>query len=464
MRRTDAADRGIRGLRDLEGRRIAVLGAGREGLAAARLLLERLGHTRLTLLSETEPTPPRLRAFEALPGLELRVEPGVFGSLEGFDVLLRSPGINAYRAELAKARASGVIVTSLTDLFLAEHRRDTVIAVTGTKGKSTTASLLALALRAAGRPCVLAGNIGTPVFDAEDPREVNTFVLEVSSYQACDLRHGPRLAVLTELYPEHLDWHGGVETYYRDKLRLLERTKPGPVLVHAGNPEAVRRTAGLPHRLLYAHPSGMHLRGDSLWLRDTPVGELGPLSLRGAHQRADLCGALAALEALGLDPRAGLAGIAAFPGLPHRQRTIARFGGLEFVDDSLSTIPQSTAHALRALGERPVAVIVGGRDRGVDLTPLIEELRRPQVHRVALVSQTGPAIGRALEAGPAGGEGPEWRLVPNLDEAVAFCTAGLPAGGVVLLSPAAASGEEHLDAFERGAAFARAVERLRCRP
>lgn len=438
-------------LAELRGCRVAVLGAGREGLSAARLLCERLEHPEITLICEHEPTPEAARELRILPRLSLRVEADGFADLSDFDVAIRSPGLCFYRPELAAARARGLRMTSLTDLFLAENETRRVVAVTGTKGKSTTATLIGLALEACGVRTVIAGNIGTPVFDADPEGEAEVFVVEVSSYQACDLQHGPELALLTSLYPEHLDWHGGLERYYDDKLNLLRRTRGG-IFVNGGNPEARARTKPFGRRTLFNDASGVFVRDGQVRKGSEEVGALSSLSFRGEHNTSNLCGALAVASALGLPLATAFEGIAGFRGLPHRQQTIASLGGIDYVDDSLSTIPQSTIQALRSFGDRPIAVIVGGRDRGVDLSPLVEELTAANIRGVALVGETGAVLAPLLPADDV-----RVATCGSLDDAVAFCRGTLPEGGVLLLSPAAATGDDFDDAPARGAAFAHAV-------
>lgn len=440
-------------LSELRGRRVAILGAGREGLSAARLLAERRDLASLVLVADQEVGDEVKRELEDQPGLALRIEAGAFERLEDVDVAIRSPGLGWYRADLAKARAQGVVMTSLTDLFLAEREGGHVVAVTGTKGKSTTTSLLALGLEGCGVRACAAGNIGTPVFDADPEGRADVIVLEVSSYQACGLEHGPEHAVLTSLYPEHLDWHGGLERYYEDKLGLL-RLARGLALVNGANEEAERRTRSLPRRRLFQTSDGVHVVEDELRSGARVLGDARQVPLEGAHNRSNLCAALAAVEALGHDARDALAALADFAGLPHRLHPVAEVEGILFVDDSLSTIPQATLEALDAFRGRPVALIVGGRDRGVDLTPLREALDREPVVRVALLGETGRRLAEGVDPERAD----RIAAVPDMESAVRFCRRDLPVGGVVLLSPAAATDDAFRDAMERGRAFANAAQ------
>ena len=169
--------------------------------------------------------------------------------------MLRSPGVSRYRPELEAARAAGVTVTTAMALWLEDFADARVVAITGTKGKSTTAALTAAILGHDGSDVALIGNIGVPVVERYGMPLADAYVVEVSSYQAADVQVSPGLVVLTSLAPDHLDWHRSEEAYYRDKLRLVEAGPPGILAVNAGSEEAVRRTAGHPRRTLFG-PSG----------------------------------------------------------------------------------------------------------------------------------------------------------------------------------------------------------------
>ncbi len=443
-------------LADLEGKRVVILGAGREGLSAANLLCGRLGLDRVTLVADQEPDAETLEQLGWHHGLALRFDPRVFEMLADFDVAIRSPGLSWYRYEFERARENGLVMTSLTDLFLAETEGLLVIGVTGTKGKSTTASLIRTALGACGMRAVAAGNIGTPVFDADPNQDADAIVLEVSSYQACQLRHGPRISVLTSLYPEHLDWHGGLEAYYRDKLTLLRRTQDH-VFANGADPEVRERTRDIPGRSFFGLANGFHVEGQQILHGRNAIGSLAEVPLAGEHNAANMCAALAVAHGLGLDPQKAFRSFSGYASLPHRHHSLGTLGGIEYIDDSLSTIPQATIHALRAVGERPVSIVLGGRDRGVDQTPLVAELARENLHRIALIGETGAMLLRMLDAEARA----KAQLCDSMPGAVDFCANGLPDGGVVLLSPAAATGPEFRDAMSRGEEFAAAARQRR---
>ena len=166
------------------------------------------------------------------PFLKLETGKKSLEKLTDFDIVIKSPGISYYRPEIKQAQAKGVEFTSATRLWFAEHTNDTTVCITGSKGKSTTSSLLTHLLRYAGKRVTLGGNIGTPMLDmlAVEPRP-DIWVLELSSYQLTDFNFSPTIGVLLNLFPEHLDWHGAVSTYYQDKIKLFSHQNESAISV-----------------------------------------------------------------------------------------------------------------------------------------------------------------------------------------------------------------------------------------
>src|SRR4051812_49332525 len=225
-------DRGRRKVRltDLRGRSVAVWGTGREGRAAV-LAVAAHGPSRLIAVDDSAnflsvPWEGELAALAPLAGGE-----HAFGALVSADVVVRSPGVPQTHPWMAELRGRGVAVTGGSALWMADHAART-IGVTGSKGKSTTSSLISQLLAAVDRPNVFGGNIGVPLLDLP---EAALYVLELSSYQCSDLTDSPRVAVVTALFPEHLDAHGGEREYYRDKLNLL-RHQPELIVVNGADP------------------------------------------------------------------------------------------------------------------------------------------------------------------------------------------------------------------------------------
>jgi UDP-N-acetylmuramoyl-L-alanine---L-glutamate ligase len=409
---------------ELRGRRIAIWGYAREGRAALRFLRERDSALDITVLDDGD-------AHEA-PAPLISGRTAIAKAIGSFDVVVKSPGISLYDPLVLRAKAAGVQFTSLLNLWFADARLCRTVCVTGTKGKSTTTALIAHMLHGVGWSAMAAGNIGVPV--TELPRDgLDVAVIEVSSYQAADFSGQCDIAVLTSLFQEHLDWHGSVTAYRRDKLNLLLHARR--VMINRDALGAVGEVLdlnGLPHTTFAAGPA--------LCVNNRYLAR--------PHNLANVAAALAVTQELGIDQSSALRAAEDFPPLPHRQQEIGEINGVLYVDDSISTTPEATIAALDVYRDRPVTVIVGGHDRGIDYAPLIERLRASPRPSLVLLDASGRRIGELLGSGA---------LVEKMDDAVGEARRITPPGGVILLSPAAPSYGRYRSFIERGEDFSRCV-------
>lgn len=397
-------------LPDLRGRRVALLGLGADVVAAVPAILA-AGPAEVVAVDDAgaEALPPGVARAVALADAAAWAE-----------VFVRSPGFPRYRPELVAARRSGAAMTTPLDLWLGTHGGGrTVVGITGTKGKSTVTSLFGTLAHGHGLEVGVAGNLGVPVFAPGWGSEAPIIVLEVSSYQAADLHHVPDVAVVTFLSEDHLSWHGGVERYVADKLRLVRNDGgvAGRVLVPVDGGRAFEALTALgvdPE--VVAAPSG------------------APASVP-VHRLANAALAAAALAAAG-GPALGAAEVieAAQGSLPGRLDTCPGPVGVLCVDDALASNPSATAAGLAWLRslERPTVVILGGADRGVDPTPLVDEVRRwrPGALRAVTVPENGGALAAVCSL-------PVLAEAVDVADAVRRATMHVGAGDALLFSPAA---------------------------
>jgi UDP-N-acetylmuramoyl-L-alanine---L-glutamate ligase len=432
---------------DLAGRRVAVWGLGREGRAAIALLLRHHPGMPLVVFDEAADTTEAGDAIELVRGAE-----PIAAALERIDVIVKSPGVSLYHPLVEAAQNRGIAITSLVNLWFAEEHAIATVCVTGSKGKSTTAALLAHILQGLGRRAALVGNIGVPITAVEDAAS-DCAVIEVSSYQAADFAGICDIAVLTALFPEHLDWHRSVDAYYRDKINLLRHCRAS--VVARGAAGLVAGFGGPRPSLLVPDPVAIHWRDGRLFDGAACLGVLANPYLARPHNLANLGAALGVVKLLRLDPRAALDAAADFRGLPHRQQELGKREGVLFVDDSISTTPESTLAALAVYAGRPIAVILGGYDRGIDYQPLVEALAEGAAQAAICLGDSGARIAAALRAR----RGPrcEFERAGSMREAVAAATRRALPDGVVLLSPAAPSYGQYRDFAERGRDFAAAA-------
>jgi UDP-N-acetylmuramoylalanine--D-glutamate ligase len=428
---------------ELRDRRVAIWGFGREGQAVIKALRARLPEQALTLFCSAAEV-EAARAFDA--ALDIVAGEPDAATLGRFDVVVKSPGISAYKAALLAAQAQGTRFTSGTALWFGEHPDARVIAVTGTKGKSTTSALLAHLARALGVRTALAGNIGLPLLELLG-RHADLWVIELSSFQTGEA--GPlELGVVTSLYEEHLDWHGSRERYVADKLKLAGVSRT--LLVNGLQPGLLERTTAHPHRLVFGTQEGWHVRDGMVCRGGQAVFDSAALAAPGLHNALNACAALAALEAIGMDALAAAPALATFRPLPHRLQPLGEHEGWYWVNDSISTTPLATLAALESLHGRAVTVLVGGHDRGLDWTPFVEAMRTAPAHAIVCMGANGGRIEAALRTAAVACP---VLLVSDLASAVEAAKARTPEHGVILLSPGAPSFDQFKDYAERGRRF-----------
>ncbi len=438
----------------LEGLRVALWGWGREGRAAHQAIRQALPQQPLTLLCAGD----EAIAAAGLGDPLLRVETQVDAArLCTFQVVVKSPGISPYDEHARAAAASGTRFIGGSTLWFDEYPAARTICVTGTKGKSTSTALIAHLLRDAGQRTALAGNIGLPLLELLDARpEPAYWAIELSSYQTLDVAaadHGPDVAVVLNLFPEHLDWHGSVARYFEDKLALVTRARPRVAVLNAAD----ARLSGLvlPDSEVrwFNRDDGWHLRGDSLYRAEDFVLDIAQVPLPGRHNRGNLCAVMAAIEAAGLDAASMAQSACSFVPLPNRLQTLGTRDGITYVNDSISTTPHASLAALDCFESGRVAILIGGHDRGVDWSDFAKRMARAAPAVLVTMGANGPRIHALLEPlVPEAG----FALASALDlpAAVAEARALLGGDGVMLLSPGAPSFGQYTDYQERGRHFA----------
>jgi UDP-N-acetylmuramoyl-L-alanine---L-glutamate ligase len=431
----------------LDGARVGLWGLGQEGHASLRKL-RAMG---------VEPV-----LVDDAPGEEgvLKTADGGLDALSRCQFVVKTPGISPYSPEAHQLCAAGVTLLGGLGLWMNDADLSRTVYVTGTKGKSTTSSVIGHLLRGLGYRTLVGGNFGVAPYDPQVTGDYDFWVIEVSSYTATDLAVSPPVTAVTALHPDHLPWHGGVDRYYRDKLSAT--CQPGADLTVAnGDSELLRERSGL---------LGPRIE----WVSETDepgAAWMDHLGLPGRHNRRNALIARAVLRALGAVAGPGLAAAAAdddrlaaaaagFSPLPSRLTPVGTVDGVTFIDDSLSTNVLPTLAALDSFPGRRVALIVGGQDRGIDYQPLADAVvLREEPTTVATLPDSGPRIAAAF-AEAAATAGPGFRGIRDcldLDEAVARAFAWARPDGVVLLSPAAPSFGRFRDYRDRAEHFTEAM-------
>ena len=383
------------------------------------------------------------------------------------DVLVRTPAVNP------KDLPFGANITSVSRLFF-ENSPAKIIGVTGSKGKGTTASFIAEILRAAGIKTHLVGNIGLPALDIlSEVQPEDIVVYELSSFQLWDMEKSPSIAVITNIEPDHLDVHDDFDDYVQAKMNIFAHQTADDFAIYNGqNKEILSRINQLktetPAKFI-AFPSSecAHISGDQFAWNGQELFNLNILKLPGAHNQSNALAAInatfpilnAKFDNLEDIKRAWTEGLAKFEGLPHRLKFVAEKGGVKFYDDSIATTPGSAIAAINAFSA-PKILILGGSDKGADLSELVEKIAKSsasEVKNVVLIGSEADNLQNKLaEVGFRRfinlGKG---AVMPEIVE-TAYDLA--VAGDIVILSPAHASFDMFKSYSDRGDRFVRAVK------
>jgi UDP-N-acetylmuramoylalanine--D-glutamate ligase len=444
---------------DVQGKRVTVAGAARSGIAAAELLARR--GARVTL-SDVQ---PEIAGVESLPllGVELELGGHRTETFTGADLVVTSPGVPPEQAVVAAARQCGVPV--IGELELASRwLRGRIVAITGTKGKSTTTALTGRILEAAGHHVTVGGNIGAPLSaQVADSTPETVHVVEASSFQLeqIDTFH-PWIAVLLNFSADHLDRHPSVEAYGAAKARVFENQTPDDwAVINADDPSVLELArTGRAQRRLFGRKASIE-RGTAVedgWIVDKRANSterlvpLDAIHLLGPHLVADVMAAATVGAIAGAAPAAMTAAVESFRGLEHAMELVAEIDGVRFVNDSKATNVEAALRSIESF-ETGLVPIVGGRFKGGDL----RLLRGPLMSRARAVVAIGEARALVREALEGAIEVHE---ASSLEEAVSRAFRLARPSGVVLLAPACSSFDMFRDYADRGRRFKESVRKL----
>jgi UDP-N-acetylmuramoylalanine--D-glutamate ligase len=432
---------------------VLVVGLGSSGLAAARLAAADGAEVWATdLRPEAE-----LTSQLAELGKDVRTFLGGHpeGCLDGVGLVIASPGVPVDAPPLETARERGVEINTEIEFAWRHRPQAELVAVTGSNGKSTVTELTARMLVEAGQAAVAGGNLGPPASQLVLDGGWESWVLEISSFQAELLTEmAPRVAVFLNLSQDHLERHPSLDSYFEAKQRLFAfQTKADTAVLNADDPSAsATRTAATTRNFSVAEPADAWIKGDRLMLGGEPIIDSSKVRLSGIHNLANALAASLAAAVLGASTAAMAATLGTFEGLPHRHRTVHSADGVRWVDDSKATNVGATLAALRGYPNRSLHLILGGQSKGQDFSVLEGELRRVAA-RLYLIGEDGPAIAEMLvDVAPIEHCG-------TLAEAVARARRHVVSGEWVLLAPACASFDQFANYGERGDCFTELARR-----
>lgn len=385
---------------------ILIIGYGREGKITEKFLKKFYPHLKIAIVDKS-------------------IDKNYLEKQKDFDFAIKTPGLPKNLIKIP--------YTTATNLFFSRVKNAT-IGVTGSKGKSTTATLIYSILKEGGKKVRLLGNIGSPMLEAllETPQKDEIFVLEMSSYQLDDIEYSPDISVVTNLFPEHMNYHGSVENYFEAKKNIIK--KSGLFVFNPRNKILKKWSKEVPSTVFAKEIKGLEI------------------PLLGEHNRENVRAAITVAKQFNISDAAIKRAVKNFKSLPHRLEFVGEFQGIKFYDDAISTTPESTIEALKAL-PKTATIFLGGEDRGYDFTELEKALRKHKIKNIVLFPDSGKRILKSRK-------GFNVLESSSMKEAVQFAYENTPKGRVCLLSMASPSYSLWKNFEEKGDEFQREVRQV----
>lgn len=450
----------------IHGKRICILGYGREGQSTYKLLRRIDPNSKLYIADINKEVKDFIQLHKGDSNLEFTIGPDYIDSLDQFDLIFKTPGITLKQLE---GRHLENKIISQAEIFI-EAYRDQIIGVTGTKGKSTTASLIAHVLKQEFNDVLIIGNIGLPPFEAiEEIEPGSKIVFEFSSHQLESINQSPSKVVILNVFEEHLDKYNSYQEYVNAKLNIAKYQNPGDILIYNQdnidlhealnfmNSKAEIYKISFVKRII----KGCTLRGNSIIYDDghskTEFDVIKQLQLKGKHNLSNVMAGLIACKLSGVSEENINSGLISYKGLKHRMEIVGKWGGIEFINDSIATIPQATIEAIKTFGNVEF-LILGGYDRGLDYSYLVSYLRGINIKYILCIGKAGGRIYQKLIKIKSCSS---IFLVKDYEEIFSIIRNNAIDGDRCLLSPAAASYDMFLNFEERGSCFINYAKKIR---
>ena len=415
--------------RRLSGKRILIAGFGREGKSTLRFLQQYMPEATVGIADKNE------TAFQDLDKERYNLYFGdeYLKASSDYDVVIKTPGISVKDIDIDFSK-----ITSQTDLFL-EAFHNQVIGITGTKGKSTTSTLIYHLIKESGNDAILAGNIGIPILDCvNDINERTIIVYELSAHQLQFINRSPHVGILLNVFEEHLDHFGTFEKYKDAKANVLRYMSDDDVAVVNND----------LYKAVSSQSSAVSVDFENYSFDDYNIN-WEDIPLLGEHNKMNIKAALCACKSYGLSIEDLIPHLYTFKSLEHRQEYVGIFKGVKFYNDSISTIPQATIAALKTI-KNVNFLLLGGFDRGIDYEPLVTYLKENPLPYILITGRAGQTIKDKLQTAEYKGNILEYT---DMESAFVMMKQYAKSGDVCLLSPAAASYDRYKNFEERGRVF-----------
>ncbi len=434
-----------------KGEKVAILGFGMEGISTYSFI-RKYSDMPLTIIDKQDIRESNKEILDGDNNLNYVFGKDYLSHLNEYDLIIKSPGVI-----LKNIDTDGLNITSQLEILL-ELYSNQIIGVTGTKGKSTTATLIYQILKDQGRDARLLGNIGIPIFDDIETIKDNTIiVVEMSALQLEFVKYSPHIAIITNLYEDHLDHSGSIKHYHENKLNIFKYQNEFDYMIYCSDIEPLNsyidsKYKGRPFRIqLHNHDINLYttyVYHDRIYLHNTELYNINSeRTLIGDHNLRNIMISLTVSEILKLNLNNTINTITNFKPLKHRLERVGEYDGVIYYDDAIATIPNSTINGVMAL-KNVDTLIFGGMDRGIDYTELITFLNDGNVNNIICMPTTGYKVGKKVK-----NKSVKVIMVDTLEEAVKIAKEITEKGKICLLSPAASSYEYYKNYIEKGNAF-----------
>ncbi len=439
----------------LKGKKIAILGFGVEGKSTYNFIRRYLENTEITVLCSEEDETEKNDILKKDEFVKFVIGKGYLDNLDNYDIILKAPGVSFKNIDISKFENK---ITSQLELFL-EYKKCLTIGITGTKGKSTTSTLIYDVLKEQEKDCYLLGNIGTPIFDKiEKIKPSSVVVLEISSHALQYIKKSTEIAILLNIYEEHLDHYKDFNEYIKAKLNILKYQEENGIVIFNSDNDNIRykykqSDYGITILGNKLTENTIELRQNEIYYNGVKIAIINEeeMNLKGKHNINNIMFVLAVSKIMNLDDIKTLETIKNFRPLEHRLEYVGTVNGVLYYNDSIATIPEATICSIKAL-KNVNTLIVGGKDRGVNLQNLIEFLKNSEISNVICMPTTGEYIAEGLKNSRK-----NVVKVSTMEEAVNKAKEFTEKEKICLLSPAAASYGFFKNFKERGEIFKRNV-------
>ena len=441
----------------LKNKHIAILGFGREGISSYNFIRKHLKNEKITIIDKVDKSNEDI--FKGYKNVSFVSGDNYLENLNKYDLIIKTPGISLKDIDISKFKEK---ITSQLELLLEVNRKN-IIGITGTKGKSTTSSLIYNVIKDQGKDVYLAGNIGIPVLTEIDNYKDDTIlVIEMSSHQLEFIETSPHIAIILNLFQDHLDHAGSLEHYHQNKMNIFKYQDSNDIAFYSSdNDYLIQRMSEYNYkakkydvRFDYKDvgENSIRIKDKKVYLGEELIYEDGERKLIGDHYLKDIMFVMGVAKILELDLLKAKESISNFGGLKYRMECIGKYDGITFYNDTIATIPEATISAIDAL-KNVDSLIFGGMDRNIDYSYFIEYLKNSSISNFICMPTTGNTIGKELEKAKK-----NVFYVNTLEEAHEVAIKETKKDMICLLSPAAASYEFFKNFEEKGKRFEEIVK------